>query len=87
MTRFQFFLNYIFREYLNERRMEQLQEMFSAWRDFVNEALEQQVCDFTANLLLDSSISTSGYQTSLKTSATSFHFGPPDGEVNATIPS
>lgn len=50
-----------------------------AWKDFAKTELERQVSDFATNLAMDSSqgsafLSTSGYQTSLKNSSSSFQF-------------
>ena len=69
---------------------ETLKTVILAWKDFAKIELERQVCDFATNLAMDSSqgsafLSTSGYQTSLKNSSSSFQFLPAD-EMFSPIP-
>jgi hypothetical protein len=69
---------------------ETLKTIIFAWKDFAKTELERQVCDFATNLAMDSSqgsafLSTSGYQTSLKNSSSSFQFLPADEEVSVVF--
>lgn len=64
-----------------------LRTIILIWKDFARTELERQVCDFATNLAMDSSqgsvfLSTSGYQTSLKNSSSSFQYLAADEEVS-----
>ena len=64
-----------------------LRTIILTWKDFARTELERQVCDFATNLAMDSSqgsafLSTSGYQTSLKNSSSSFQYLAADEEVS-----
>jgi hypothetical protein len=77
------------REYVKLKWHEILKTIVLAWKDFAKTELERQVCDFATNLAMDSSqgsafLSTSGYQTSLKNSSSSFQFLAADEEVSVT---
>ena len=63
-----------------------LKTIILSWNDLAKTELDRQVEDFTMNLAMESSqgsgfLSTSGYQTSLKNSSSSFPFLGADEEV------
>ena len=67
-----------------------LRTIMLTWREFARTELERQVCDFATNLAMESSqgsafLSTSGYQTSLKNSSSSFQYPAADEEVRANV--